>query len=396
MFFHRRFIAALFISVLLAVTLMAQTSDEARAVARLQRVAQLISDRDLANAESELQSLLQVAPTEARALNLLGVVRAEQGRAREAEELFKRAQATSPQLLGARANLGRLYLSEERAAEAVAEFEAVLAADPKRSDAASSLVIALRRLAVVALTAGDNEKALSHLLRVKMLTPADADVQFEFGMTALKLGLNQEARAALASALKARPDEPKFVYALARAQLAISALAEAEALFKRYVEMRPQDATGYYGLGYTLGLMRRTDQAALRYKRSLELQPAQTEAPYQLGLIADAEGNLDEAVARFEQVLARHPDHAGARLGLGVAQFKRKQYDLARQNLERAVTLEPSLVKAHYQLGLTLARLGERDASTRELELAARLEREQKQQRRAAPRLIESEAEARP
>jgi tetratricopeptide (TPR) repeat protein len=367
----------------------AQQAGDAQLVARLERAARLIAERDLARAEAELNEIQKLKPRDPQALNFLGVIRAEQNRADEAEKLFKDALGIAPRLIGARLNLGLLYQTQQRLDDAAAEFEAALKLDDGRREIKASLIAVLRRAAAGAVKAGEREKALSYLLRARAADATDADVLFEFGMVALGLSLNEDAAQSLTAAAKKRPDEPKFIYALARAKLAQSALDEALALFNRYVALRPQDAAGHYGLGYTLTLLRRAAEAAPVFKRSIELRPEQTESPYQLGLIAYADGDADEAAAWFERVLSRSADHAGALMGLGLAQFKRKDYDLARKSLERAITLDPSLAKAHYQLGLVHARLGDKEAAAREMETAARLEREQKDQRRVALRLLE-------
>src|SRR5215207_5220683 len=65
-------------------------------LSKLERAAAYIGARDFARAETELVAVLNLNPKEALALNLMGIVRAEQGRTREAESLFKQALAASP------------------------------------------------------------------------------------------------------------------------------------------------------------------------------------------------------------------------------------------------------------------------------------------------------------
>jgi tetratricopeptide (TPR) repeat protein len=373
----------------------AQQARKQDGASRLQRAAAYVSARDFARAESEILAVLNLNPKEPLALNLLGIVRAEQGLANEAESLFRQALAVSPRLAGAHVNLGLLYISQNNFEQAVSELEQALRIDSSRGDAASSLVASLRRLAGAALTAGDREKALAHLLRARALAPSDPELLFEFAMTAMGLSLYEDAQQALVRALERRPDEPKFIYALARTRLANGEILQAESLFRRYVELRPQDATGHYGLGYTLALLKRGAEAVRSFERSLELRRDQTESQYQLGLLAHAEGDMGRAAEWYEKVLARYTAHAGALSGMGLVHFNRKQYELALNYLERAIAVEPSLAKAHYHLGLTHARLGNKQAATTELELAARLEQEQKAKRRVILRLLENESQGR-
>ncbi len=367
----------------------ANTSD---LISRLQRIAALISAQDLRRAEAELDAILKINKREAQALNLLGVVRAKQGRSDEAESLFKQSLAVAPRLTGAHLNLGLLYQSQARAEEAATKFEEVLRLDSTRRAVASDLSATLRRLASDAVAAGEHEKALAYLIRARAAAPADPDVLFEFAVTALRLSLYEDAAQALNLALEQRPNEPAFLFALARAQLAVGRVPEAEQLFRRYVALRPADAGGHYGLGYALAILKRGAEAASAFERSIELRPEQTESQYQMGLLASAEGNLDAAAVWFKKVLKRFADHAGATLGLGLVQFNRKQYELARATLERAVSLDSAAAKAHYYLGLTYARLGDKSRATQELALAAKLEREQKDKGRTVLRLLGPES----
>jgi tetratricopeptide (TPR) repeat protein len=359
---------------------------------RLRRADALIAARRLPAAEAELNLILQIAPANARALNLLGEVRCEQARFDEAEKYFKQSIAADPNLTAARINLARLYGASNRPEEAATEFAEALRLDPKLQAPIPEYIKLRRNLAVLALTENDVEKALSHLLAAKKYAPRDPEVLFEFAMVGLRLSLYDDAVAALLVAVKGRPDEPRYMYALARARMGKGEFQEAENLFRRYVALKPADASGHYGLGHVLALLKRSAEAAQEFRRSLELQPNQTESPYQLGLLAAAENDLEVAREWFDKVLARYADHAGARLGLGQVKFNQKDYAAAREYLLRAAELDPSLMKAHYYLGLTYARLGDKEAAKRELDLAAQLEREQKAQGKVILRLADGAA----
>src|SRR6187549_459568 len=71
---------------------------------QLQSAADLIRRGDLNQAEAQLNLVFKREPREANALNLLGVIRAQQHRPREAEALFLRAIAVNKSLLGAYIN----------------------------------------------------------------------------------------------------------------------------------------------------------------------------------------------------------------------------------------------------------------------------------------------------
>ena len=101
---------------------------------RLERAAALIRQGQLARAEAELQAVLRKASREANALNLLGVIRAQQQRRVEAEQLFLRALSGSPTLVGAYLNLGQLYLDQHKPERSLWAYAEASKLAPDRAD----------------------------------------------------------------------------------------------------------------------------------------------------------------------------------------------------------------------------------------------------------------------
>src|SRR5436853_6606273 len=77
---------------------------------QLERAALFVRNSQLNEAERQLLQILKIAPNEARALNLLGTIRAQQGRLNEAEALFARALRSDSRLIAAHMNLAHLFL----------------------------------------------------------------------------------------------------------------------------------------------------------------------------------------------------------------------------------------------------------------------------------------------
>jgi len=137
----------------------------------LPRIQGLIARGDLAKAQEELVAGLRVAPKDARLLDLLGVVQAQEGKYREAESSFRRAIAQDPRLAGAYLNLGQLYQVNaphdadalRKAAEAYGQL---LRFDPNNIEARYQSAVILWRLGsfsaslqhLARLSAGDQEK----------------------------------------------------------------------------------------------------------------------------------------------------------------------------------------------------------------------------------------------
>src|SRR5262245_44754081 len=104
---HKTQILLLCILCVFVATVRGQNPD---VVQLFERVATMIQENRLPQAEKELTAILRVSPDLPVALNLMGTVRAKQGRLAEAETLFLRAVRNDKTFTGARMNLVYLYL----------------------------------------------------------------------------------------------------------------------------------------------------------------------------------------------------------------------------------------------------------------------------------------------
>src|SRR5438034_1557192 len=97
-----RYSAIIVLPVLLLLSSLAVAAQSKSVDDRLEGAAALIRDSRPQEAEEQLLLILKVEPNEARALNLLGTIRAQQSRLNEAETLFSQALRNDRQLVAAR------------------------------------------------------------------------------------------------------------------------------------------------------------------------------------------------------------------------------------------------------------------------------------------------------
>jgi tetratricopeptide (TPR) repeat protein len=385
--------ALLPIFIVLAITTVLAQSDgkfSGENISLVKDAAQSFAAGDVKRAEGKLNIVLASEPNEFHALNLLGIIRAQQRREPEAETLFKRAIEIKPDFASAHVSLGMLYVQMEKPDDAISQFQEALRLDPDRTDARSSLVSVWRDQAH-AVVNQDPEKALALLLQARKTSPNDADVQYDFGMVALRMRLLPDAKQAFQQALDLRKDDAKALYGLGRTEMALADYESAEATFRRYCDLHPEDASGHYALGTALAALQRSADARNQFERSIELQPAQTESYSQIGRIDLEAGNLPAAEAQFIRVLKRDPHHAGALAGMGRVRFQQKEHAQAADFLQKAIAADASLREAHYYLGMTYARMGRKEDSEKEQEIATRLEHEEVERHQNLLKIIDSD-----
>jgi len=364
--------------------------------ALLREAAKAITAGDYQLAEVELRTILQRSPRDYRALNFMGILRAQQKREPEAEAFFKQVIEIKPDFPGGHSSLGLLYMQMGKREEAIAQLRETLRLDPSRTDARDSLVQLWTADAGEALKADNPEKALASLLQARKQKPEDPDVEYRLGMVALRMSLFADASEAFQSVLVLKPDDAAALYGLGRAQIGEAKFPEAKTSFAKYVQLHPDDASGQFALGLVLQTLQETESARRCFQRSIELRPSQTESYFRLGLLDLDQNRLDEAEANFRTTLKRDPKHAGALTGSGRVAFQRKNYDEAARELRGAIASDPSLREAHYYLGLDYARLGQTEESAKELEVATKLEHEEVERQQHALKVLDLEDSAVP
>lgn len=411
-------------------------AQEETVAGRIEKAVAMIRAGKTAEAEAQLAAVLKAAPEEAGALNLLGTVRAQQGRLDEAEELFARAARADGRFVAPRMNLAYLYLLRKQPARTAEALREVLRLEPNNADAAhklARLLLAENRLeecvafvegerargqaspamlsilgdahlgrgdlaaaeesyraalrdghedaaahlglAQVFVRRGDVKAATPHLARARGAAADSPDLLYGFALVALRAGFNEEARTALARAGALRPGDPRvhFLTGVSWVKAARPDLNEAELAFRRFRELRPDDAQGQLYLGYVLLKQKRNDEARALLEGSVRADPSAPEGFYYLGLVAQDEKDEARAVRIFEDVARRFPTFAHARVALGVSYMRLKDYEGARRELEAAVKLSPEDQKAHYNLALLYARLKDSQRAQEEMRVVEEL-----------------------
>ncbi len=340
--------------VVLACSMLvaAQSSDR---VGKLERAASLIGGGRLEEAERQLNEVLKGTPEDAAALNLLGAVRAQQGRLDEAESLFARAVRADESLTGARMNLAHLHLLKREPEKAAAQLREVLRREPANAEAG-------HRLAWLLLRQGRLDECVALAESLKGTQGPSAPLSAVLGEAYLRKGDARAAVAAFQRAVELNPDEPTYHFALGSAWLALKPrldLDAAEQSFRRFLKLRPDDVQGQLHLGYVLLKQKRHAEAREWLEKSVRANAGTPEAFYYLGLIAQGEGDDARAVELFGKSIQLAPTYAHAHVALGATYLKLKDYESARRSLEAGVKLGPEDPKAHYNLALLYARLKE-------------------------------------
>jgi Tfp pilus assembly protein PilF len=413
--------------------------------ARLERAATLIGNNRLAEAEQQLNSVLKIAPNEAAALNLLGTIRAKQGKLDKAENLFSRAVKADNQLIGAHMNLAYLYLLKGEPEKTALKLKEVLRLDPSNADAAYRLAWlllsqgrfeeciafverakqgqtptfpllnllgdaylkkgdadrasksyrqvldaqggnadALLGMAQVSQLKRDASAAALYLSRAREVITSSPDQLYKYALTALNSGLNSEAVSALKQAIELRPNESAYYFLLGLSWIKNPDLQEAEEAFRQSLKLRPDNAQGQLYLGYVLFKQKKYPEAREWLEKSLRKGAGTPESFYYLGVICQEQNEDGRAVEFLEQSIQLDPAFALAHVALGSTYLKLKNYARAQEELEKGVELNPEDSRAHYNLALLYSRLRKQARAQEEMSIVEKLKGDGKAQTKDA------------
>lgn len=295
---------------------------------------QLAMQRRFEEAELLWKKALQAYPNHFPSLFNLGFMRYSMGQYAEAEPLFARAAQARPDDFNTRYLHGTALLKLERRDDALKEWRAALAVQPK------------------------NYK-LMQIMSVEYANGYYYKEACAVGRRAVEL--HGEA------------PEPWFV--------AIKACFEARdadtlALTKQAAERFPESARANFEYGFQLqkaGLR----EESLPYLQKAMRQDASYEEPfYFYGNLMLLEERYAEAVGPLRTALKLRPDYVSACVALAKALMGLEKNQEAKEALEGCARMSPKHPQPHLFLSQVYFRLGEAQRATAEKELSLRLRRE--------------------
>lgn len=280
------------------------------------------------------------------------------------------AAATRP--ASAEEVLARLTRAKEKLgardfAGAVADFNAVIASDPKSSDAFGG-----RGVAKLAL--GDGGGGM-----------ADLDRAIELNDTAipayLARGQVRAARRDLAGAisdfsavLELDPTHVGACYQRAAAKAGQQDIAGAIQDLGRVIELQPANPNNYYSRGTLHRDSGNLDAALADLSKAIALKPDFANAYNNRGTCRRGKGDLEGALADFDQAIALNPgDHFALNNRAGAREAK-KDYAGAIADLDTAIRLKPDWAGGYLSRGTVKKNQGDNAGAIADLTEAIRLQ----------------------
>src|SRR5882757_679653 len=167
----------------------------------LERARSLHQGGYLPEAESMYREVLKRLPRHADAMNMFGILRAQQGDPAAASEWIAKAVSIDPQNAAYQFNLGKALLQLKRPSDARSALERAIALDNDYAEAYNELGLARMEL-------GDLQAATSAFRRALHLRSNYWEAFNNLGLALHRQGRNEEASESLRAALELEPQSP--------------------------------------------------------------------------------------------------------------------------------------------------------------------------------------------
>jgi tetratricopeptide (TPR) repeat protein len=305
--------------------------------------AKIDTQREFSQALGDNEAVPQSHPQDAQLSLRIGLLRGQAGDFAGAAKAFKHALEIQPNFAEAHYNLGLALLADSGNMpawrEALAQFQAALAARPKYFQA--------QRLAGVALLeSGDANKAIPELKAALSLEPTSAEVHFDLGRAFEATGNSSEAYAEYAAALKERVPYPEADNALGLLLLARQENEAAAEHFNAALAARPDFEGAHYGLAKALKAQGKTQESKLELKQAAMLLQRQSDAVMSAHLSNESldrakRGDIQAGVQLAKKAIWLDPTNAVANFNMGLLLADTRNLEASTYQLRKAISLAP-------------------------------------------------------
>lgn len=303
-------------------------------------------------AEARLRQALHFSPDNPAIMTNLSVALLQQGKRADARSFAADAVAANPRSVEALLVLADCHTHAGDLTDALADYDRVIALEPRIAEAHNNRGLILHRLERPAEALASCDQAIA-------LSPGMSDAHVNRGNALSALGHRDDALAAYDQALALSPDR-------AEAQLGRGNLfcdqnrpEEALAAYDRALALKPGLAEAWLGRGNLLCRMRRFDEALADYDKALALDSALAGAELGRGNALRQRKRHEEALRTYDTALSLKPDLAEALLGRGDTLYELKRYREALAAFDRAIALKTSLANAWLGRGDALRVMGQ-------------------------------------
>jgi tetratricopeptide (TPR) repeat protein len=351
-----------------------------------------LKQNNLAVAERDFRQVLAANPEVGGAYANLGVVYMRRKQWSKALEALHQAEHLMPQVAGIRLNIGLTYFRENEFLKAIPYFESVVRDQPDAPQPRHLLGLCYfftERWADAANTLEPLwEQESSQLSYLYVLSIA-----------AHRAGQKEWDEKAMAQLVKTGDGSPEFHLFMGKAHLNLEQYDLALADFQAAEKANPKLTFVHFNLGLTYLKKQDYEHARDEFLKDAAVEPDLAFNYDELGDVYSLTQQYSDAEKAYREALRRDPRLLNSYVGLAKAYQHTQNFTAALSAIDSAGKIDPIRTDIHYLRGQILIRLGRKEEGRKELETSVRIDNERRAERQKqvesgtvpSPELLEDE-----
>jgi len=343
----------------------------ANIVQLLQAGQDALNQGRLDDAERCFRQVLAANPQVGGAYANLGVVYMRRKQWEKALENLRKAEHLLPQVAGIRLNIGLAYYRQNEFLKAIPPFESVVRDQPDALQPRHLLGLCYFFTGRWADAADTLEplwpEESSHLSYLYVLSIA--------AHKARKKELDERATAQL---IKTGEGSPEFHLFMGKAHLNLEQYEMALADFQAAAEANPKLTFVHFNLGLTYLRKQDYEHARDEFLKDAAIEPDVVNNYDELGNVYSLLQQDSEAEKSYREALRRDSRMVNPYVGLAKIYQREEKYPQALSAIDSAGKLDPGRTDIHYLRGQVLIHMGRKEEGRKELETSVRLDNERR------------------
>jgi tetratricopeptide (TPR) repeat protein len=361
---------AFFLLLLLSACCAAQSGGTEAAVRQAYEAGEkALQHGDLAQAEIAFRKVLTLVPQDVGARVNLGVVYMREQKWARALEYLNQAEKLAPQVTGIRLNIGLVHYRQGDYAEAIPLFERVLREKPDSAQAR-------RLLGLCYLFEERYAEAAAELEPLWESSSGDLSYLYSLAVAAGNGGRPELEKQALGKMMEVGENSPIVHLLLGKAYLAHAEYDRALTELQTAENADAKLPLLHYNLGMVYRHNGEIEKAKAEFLRDVALEPGVAFNYDQLGLLASSAGNDHDAESYFADAVKRDRRLGTSWFGLAKTYRQERRYAESLKALDEAGALDPKSASVHYLRSQVLAAQGRKNEAQAELAVVQKLKKE--------------------
>jgi tetratricopeptide (TPR) repeat protein len=328
----------------------------------------------LDEAERDFRQVIAANPQVGGAYANLGVVYMRRKQWAKALATFRKAEALMPQVAGVRLNIGLAYYRQNEFLKAIPQFESVVRDEPN----------ALQPRHLLGLCYFFVERWKDAATTLQPLWDQESDqlsYLYVLSIAAHRAGIKELDEQATAQLIKAGEGSPEFHLFMGKAHLNLEQYDLALADFQAADKANPKLTFVHFNLGLAYLKKQEYEKARDEFLADSAIEPELAYNYDKLGDVYSLMQSDAEAEKSYREAVRRDPTLLNSYQGLAKTYLRTGKYQQGIEAIDAALKLDPKRTDSHYVKGQLLLRMGRKEAGKKELETAVRLDNERRAER---------------